>query len=52
MPVIASNVIDHLEELGMKAITIYVLYSGSVKLNEAQQLKATCQAMSSFCPVF
>lgn len=36
----------------MKAITIYMLYSGSVKLNEAQQLKVTCQAVSSFCPVF
>lgn len=52
MPVVASIVIDHLKELGMKAAAIYVLYSSSVKLNEAPPLKATCQAMSPFCPVF
>lgn len=52
MPVIASIVVDHLEELGMKATAIYVIYSSSVKLDEAQPLKATCQAMSPFCPVF
>jgi len=52
VPVIALIVVDHLEEVGKKVNTIYKLHSGSAKLNEAQQLKATCQAMSSFCPVF